>query len=108
MTTPQLQFGEQGRVRLSGVLGMDTVPVLLAEQAGLFNHANRITLDLQQVERADSAGVALLLHWLREARRQNCVLSFVNLPVQMQAIARVSGVEDLFREQPPVDEPVKK
>lgn len=88
-----------GEYRLSGELGFNTaaalwddIAPLLAADAG----RDAWQVDLAAVERADSAGVALLLEWLREARRRGVSLHLASLPAQMLAIARVSGLEQLL------------
>jgi phospholipid transport system transporter-binding protein len=85
-----------GGFALSGELVFDTVPDLL-ESARLFESDARIVaLDLEGVSRADSAGIALLIEWLRAARARGKSVSFINVPPQMVAIARVSGVDGLL------------
>ena len=44
----------------------------------------------------DSAGVALLIEWQRQAQKHNKSVCFINIPSQMLAIARLSGVDDLL------------
>ncbi len=53
-------------------------------------------VDLGAVEYSSSAGVALLLDWLRAAAAAGKQLAFANLPEQMASIIRVSGLETLF------------
>jgi len=55
-----------------------------------------IYIDLQAVERSDSAGLALLIEWLRVARHLNKTITFRNIPPQMHAIAQVSGLEEIL------------
>ena len=61
----------------------------------LFNRSD-LTIDLAGVSRADSAGLALLLAWVKMARGRNVALSLKNFPDQLLAIAKVSGVDDLL------------
>lgn len=83
--------------RIIGELNMSSVPQLLKDMSVLFtgNHETR-TIDLTGVSRSDSAGLALLLEWLRMAEQQHIQLNFRNLPAQMQAIIQVSGLENLI------------
>jgi phospholipid transport system transporter-binding protein len=82
---------------VSGPLTFDTVPALLAGSGGWFAAAGGVTVDLQQVTQADSAGLALLLEWLRRARRAGCALAFVNIPPQMQVLIRVNGLTGVLQ-----------
>ncbi len=99
MSQPRLESRDDGRLYLTGELSMATVPGLLAQRR-LFAGKDELTIDLGGVERADSAGVALLVKWQRDARAQQRVISFQNIPPQMLAIARVSGVDELLSLNP--------
>ncbi|AOY01280.1 hypothetical protein BJP62_12975 [Jeongeupia sp. USM3] len=59
----------------------------------------RLDIDLADVTKADSAGVSVLLHWLREARRRQVTLHFVNLPPTLAQLARLYGVADWLHER---------
>ena len=88
-----------GSLLLSGELSMATVPELLEQlstQGALRNAEGEILIDLQGVERADSAGLALLIEWQRLAGQQQKSIRFCNIPAQMLAIARLSGVDELL------------
>lgn len=54
------------------------------------------SVDLAAVERVDSAGVALMLDWIRAARARQQSLAFHNVPPHMQRIADLCGVAHLF------------
>jgi phospholipid transport system transporter-binding protein len=82
---------------ISGELNMQTVPNLLQQvEPILARSQGEVCLDLQGVSRSDSAGLALLVEWLRFARERDRKLSFRNLPEQLRDIARVSGLEELL------------
>ncbi|HLA75507.1 MAG TPA: STAS domain-containing protein [Gammaproteobacteria bacterium] len=86
-----------GQHLLSGTLTFATVPQLYTQGAALFsNAATTVTLDLQGVKRTDSAGLALLMEWLRSARAQNKTIQFKNIPAQMMSIARLSGLDTIL------------
>ncbi|HTQ76791.1 MAG TPA: STAS domain-containing protein [Burkholderiales bacterium] len=58
------------------------------------------TVDLSGVAEVDSSALALLLAWLREAKRQGRELSFAHLPQGLAAIAKLYGVAELLRAAP--------
>jgi phospholipid transport system transporter-binding protein len=100
MSQPQLQARDDGHLYLSGELSMATVPGLARQglaslAAGLDAEAEWV-IDLAGVTRADSAGLALLIHWRREAQAGQHRLHFQNIPPKMLAIAQVSGVDQLL------------
>lgn len=84
-------------MQVSGELTFATVAAVLRDSDRLFGHdTTPLALDLSRVSRADSAGLALLIHWLREARRSGREIIFHHLPKQMLAIAQVSDLQDIL------------
>ncbi|MDX1698254.1 MAG: STAS domain-containing protein [Thiohalobacterales bacterium] len=82
--------------RLSGDLDFATVPALLGHRGAEMRAGSNIRVDLSAVTRTDSAGLALMVEWLREAERTGLVMTFENVPEQLQSIARVSGLEEIL------------
>lgn len=83
--------------RISGDLSFTTVPEVFARSMPLLKRsAAAVSIDLQAVERSDSAGLALLVEWLLVARRLNKAITFRNIPTQMRAIAQVSALEAIL------------
>ncbi len=85
-----------GRVRLRGQLDVESVPALSEQVRQLAAGGGELDVDLGGITHADSAGVALLVEWYRQARQHGQNLRFVNLPAQMQAIIRVSSLEQVL------------
>ncbi|MEK7321592.1 MAG: STAS domain-containing protein [Pseudomonadota bacterium] len=83
---------ENGYV-LSGELTFETVPVAWRETQHLFVDGRSLHFDLANVGRADSAGIALLIEWLRLARQSGARVSYEHMPASILAIARVTGLE---------------
>lgn len=55
--------------------------------------AKQVTIDLERVSCTDSAGLALMIEWIKVARQHNGQLSFKNIPVQLRNLAKLSGFE---------------
>jgi len=88
---------ENGRFKVSGELTFATVTGVLGQSRALFNQANEpIEIELGDVERFDSAGLALLIEWMRMASAQGKVIRFFKLPEQMMAIAAASDLESIL------------
>jgi phospholipid transport system transporter-binding protein len=83
---------------LSGVLDFESVLTVDAlGQDWLQNLAPPESyLDLSQIEYSSSAGIALLLGWLRAAQKQKKVLHFKNIPESLLALVKVSGLEEVI------------
>ena len=79
---------------VSGMLTFDTVPGLYRTSDNWCAGGGEIVIDLAQVTRADSAGLALMVEWLRRARASSCRLRFANIPAQVQTLIRVNGLQD--------------
>jgi phospholipid transport system transporter-binding protein len=84
---------EGGRLLVSGRLTMDTIGAAFNE-AMLPPEGKDWTIDLAQVEAADSAAVSLLLGWLRNAQRHEAKLAFVNVPDNLRSLADLYGVAE--------------
>lgn len=96
MDDAQLVENGDGSWLLQGELDFMSVPALL-QHAGM-NMLGRelVTVDLKGVTRADSAGLALLVEWLRESESAGNRIEFVNVPAQLLSIARVCGLEQIL------------
>lgn len=96
MTAGSIESGEGGRLYLRGEVTFSTVPDIWGRSRELFDASAEMVVDLRDVERADSAGLALLVEWMRAARRRQTAVRFVNMPAQMLAIARVSSLDQIL------------
>jgi len=85
-----------GRFVVGGALNASTVTDLLKQSRERFAGVTRIELDLNAVSEGDSAGLALILEWLRAARHAGQKINFINMPAQIAALARISEVDDLL------------
>jgi len=85
-----------GQFRVSGVLDASTAREVMEESESRFAQSKEIDIDLGGVGESDSAGLALLIEWLRAARHGGQVIRFANVPAQIEALARISEVEDLI------------
>ncbi|MEW6688148.1 MAG: STAS domain-containing protein [Pseudomonadota bacterium] len=90
---------EGERMAVSGALTLATVTDALREGCAAIGEGAR-TVDLAGVGELDSSALALLLAWLREAKRRGRSLSFTNLPQGLTTIARLYGVAELLPGEP--------
>ena len=83
--------------QVEGELSLVTAPDLLQSMPAQFPPVgSEAHIDLEGVTRSDSAGLALLVEWLRLAEGQGITLRFHNLPDQLREIARVSDLLPLL------------
>lgn len=96
MSRASIQRAPDGRLLVSGELDFGTVTRLNGAAGTLLEAAATLRVDLQGISRSDSAGLALLIEWMRVARRRGKPIEFLNIPAQMLAIARVSGLDEVL------------
>lgn len=92
-----IQFDSDSQIyRVSGEMTLETARDALAETERLFDNAASLDIDLTQVSRADSAGLALLVSWMRQAKQAEKDIYFQHIPEQMLAIAKASGLDEIL------------
>lgn len=90
MSSTDVEVNADGTIVVSGSLSYDTAADLLARtRDALRAGSGAATIDLRGVERMDSAGLALMVEWLRLARAAQRPLSFVHLSEQLCEMIRV-------------------
>ena len=88
--------GDDG-YRLQAPLLFGTIEKLRPLGIALIDAAgSELRLDLSAVTAADSAGLALLIHWLACARSAGKRLCYVRVPAALMALARLSDVAPLL------------
>ncbi len=92
-----IEAPDAGHLRIHGELSFASVPALQRATAGHIERAaSPLLIDLGAVQRADSAGLALLMDWLRQGQRRGLEVRFTGMPAQLVAIARASGLDKLL------------
>jgi len=89
---------EGGRCTVQGPITLDNVESLLGEGKERFTEA-QLTVDLAAVTEVDSSALSLLLEWRREAGRNGRVIRFLNLPANLQSLAKLYGVTELISDK---------
>lgn len=79
---------------LVGNLTYETVPKLFGRVT--LQYAQSTSLSLHEVDRIDSAGLALLVEWSCSARRQNKELVLKDVPRSLKSLIQVSGLREVL------------
>jgi phospholipid transport system transporter-binding protein len=85
---------------VEGALSFETLPGVLHESdkyAARTDLPDRLVIDFSKVTGVDSSAVALLLEWRRRAQARGKTLTYVNLPANLLALARLYGVAELIQ-----------
>lgn len=84
-------------LRLSGPVTRNTAGPLTAQGRSLLARLPpEATLDLSQVTRVDSAGVAMLVEFWRLREREGAHLAFVSMPAELQPLLQLYDLEAVF------------
>jgi phospholipid transport system transporter-binding protein len=81
------------------LLGSLVLPVLMEFKKysdSVLKERSQVSIDLSKIKRIDSAGLALLIEWVRQAGKRGQSLRFLNVPEQISAMIRVSGLETVL------------
>lgn len=81
---------------VSGCLNFATVMSVWKNSLPLLAKNSKLHFDLSQVTTANSAGLALLLEWVKWAKQQKKSIQFDHIPPQLLSVAEASGVEKLL------------
>lgn len=97
MSTTSIKETGNGQFAVEGELSKLTVPSVWRDSNSLILGATQnLVIDLKEVTRTDSAGLALLLEWMTLARKKGLQIHFRNLPAQLWKIAKVSDLEAII------------
>jgi phospholipid transport system transporter-binding protein len=84
-----------GRFIVDGDLTFSALDKKTVSSFAFLTTGKQITLDLGRVGNADSAGLALMLEWIKHARSKRVQLRFRNIPEQLLNLAKLSGLDKL-------------
>lgn len=88
----ELDTGDS-RIAVRGVLDFDSVAALLKQPLS-WPAGDDVHIDLAGVSHSNSAGLALLLEWLKNAQQKGRQIKYHNVPEQLLTIARAYGIDD--------------
>lgn len=94
-----MQKLDDGNFILSGQFVFATLTQLLEQQVSFTDNDSKdgvVSIDCTAVSHLDSAGIALLLEWKKEALLQNKELVFRKLPKQAKAIISAAHLNEIF------------
>jgi len=83
------------RFRIEGPVTLRSATALLARGRQLFVEP-RTRIDLSTVTEVDSAALAVLMQWLREARSQRREIVYLNLPESVKSLGKLYGILELL------------
>jgi phospholipid transport system transporter-binding protein len=82
-----------GYYYVTGSLTFANIDKKIVKSFLLLSGVESICIDLAKVDATDSAGLALMIEWIKLSRRSGRRLSFRNIPEQLYALAKLSGFD---------------
>jgi len=82
-----------GHFVIDGDLTFATIDKQTLKSFSFLKAAKEITIDLSRVSNTDSAGLALMIEWIKYSRQNRTQLSFKNIPEQLLNLAKLSGFD---------------
>jgi phospholipid transport system transporter-binding protein len=83
---------QNGRLMVSGDLNFKTVPTLWMQSLPLLAEINDLHFDFEQIRFSNSAGIALMIEWMKYAKDAQKNISFHHIPLQLDSIINATGV----------------
>ena len=87
---------QQGRLIVSGDLDYSTVMLLWNQSLPLIQSLNELKFDLTEVSSSSSAGLALLIEWIKYAKRTKKPIQFINIPEKLKSIISAAGIDGVL------------
>jgi phospholipid transport system transporter-binding protein len=95
MTDMSEVFGivnQEGRLVVSGDLNFVTVPKVWEQSLLLLTSLPELNFDLEKITFSNSAGLALLIEWMKYAKKSQKKIYFHHIPSQLSSIIKATGV----------------
>ncbi|MEE4184367.1 MAG: STAS domain-containing protein [Gammaproteobacteria bacterium] len=96
MSSASIRAVSGGEFAVEGDVVFATASELLAAGNQLFAAAPSVSVDLTGVKQLDSAALALVIEWLRQAEHAHKSFALIGIPEKLLAIARLTGAEELI------------
>jgi phospholipid transport system transporter-binding protein len=85
-------INQNGRLIISGDLDFFTVPIIWKQSLPLLSASRELNFDLEKISFSNSAGLALLVEWVKYAKASNKKIYFHHIPSQLNSIIKATGV----------------
>lgn len=84
-------------IYLCGNLDFSNAMSIYKESLKVFSTVQiKVTVDFSELESTNSAALALIINWMRLARKKNKSIQFRNVSADIMSLAKVSGLDKLI------------
>lgn len=84
----------RGHYFIKGSLTFHTIKKQHPQSFEFLQSTDEICIDLLKVDSADSAGLALIIEWIKFSQQGNTKLTFKNIPQQLLILSQLGGFEN--------------
>lgn len=81
---------------LTGIVDFSTITQLNDEFSRAVVDQKTVSIDLSKLVSSNTAGVAMLIHWVNIAQKNSVQLKLLNIPDQVRRLARINGVDEVL------------
>jgi len=81
---------------VKGEMNFSTAENVLRASLAFLSQQSEWKCDFSSVTACDSAGLALLIEWIKLAQQKNKPLQLLHLPIQLTSMAAASGLDSLL------------
>ncbi|MES9861582.1 MAG: STAS domain-containing protein [Candidatus Thiodiazotropha sp. LLP2] len=92
----KIEQTDGSKFQVHGTMTFEHAKSLLQQSEKLFAALPEIEIDLSQVEKADSAGLALMLEWMAWAAERKAQISFSGVPEAVLSVAHLCQIDSLL------------
>jgi len=93
MTHSAIILSQEGRLMVSGDLNFLTVPMLWKQSLPLLSASQELQFDLEKITSSNSAGLALLVEWMKYAEQSHKKIHFHHVPPQIDSLMKAMGLK---------------
>lgn len=95
------EVNDKGNIVVHGHLDRDTLTDnfwqgLNSKERSTLVNAKQSSIDLGDVERADSAGLAWLINAVRDAKQNGVSITLLNMPEKLHKLAKLSNADSFL------------
>ncbi len=91
----KFKFSKQadGSFFVEGSLTFSSISKKTIPDFDFLKQSKEVCINLKKVTHADSAGLALVLEWIKHSKQNKTKLFFKNIPQQLSTLASLSGLD---------------
>ena len=86
-----IQQSKPGIFKVTGEFTFSNITQDTVKSLPLDKTLEHLVIDLTDITKADSAGLALMIEWIKQSQQNQIKICFQNIPDQLLALAKLSG-----------------